>query len=76
MPQFINPDVFKAKIHELIAALEPQYQAARQAWRDIAVKMNALQAEHTQKENEWKMAEQRKAALMDLLTVIEEIVRR
>lgn len=76
MAQFINPEVFKAKLHEFIAALEPQYQAARQAWRDIALKMNNLQAEYTKKENEWKIAEQRKEALMDLLSIIDEMEKK
>ncbi len=72
MSTYIDSEKFKAKIHEMIESLEVQYRTAQQAWRDAAVKMNALQAEYTRAENEWKMAEQRKEALLDSISLIDE----
>ena len=72
MTVYIKTEEFRAKIHSLIESLDAQYHKAYATWRDAALKMNALQAEYTRAENEWKMAEQRKEALMDLLSLIDE----
>jgi len=72
MSVYIKSDEFREKILGMIMSLEEQHNKAQQAWRDAAVQMNVLQTEYTRAENEWKMAQQRKEALMDLLGLIDE----
>lgn len=73
---FINPEKLKANVHEMIRSLEEQYQKARDRHRRLQGEADARKAKIEATEEEWRMASQRREALMDLLSVIDEMTQK
>lgn len=76
MTEYISPKVLRAKVMEYITSLQAQHFAAQNAWRDIAKRMDALREEYKKLQAIWLMAQQRKEALMDMLSLIDELEKR